>query len=527
MSLIRYTPGGGYAVVGSAKGNASTIIPNGTIRGNVAIVDAVYGNDYTATVGGLPFQTVNSAVNAVSSGQTILILPGTYILSSSISLPSGVTLTGISLQTCVLQLNVTSSATMITMADNCRIEYLTINLTCTGSATSATLNGILFGGTTTQTSKLRTCVINVHNSTMSTSGNYTVNGILANGTGTLSNTVFNFNSVKASTINVYSNGAGNVRGMLISNSNQLSLRDTNIYVAQPSDTTSTGSYVGIETNDSGNTGSIQLRSTTVGVVVPTSGQNYTASDILQSTPATITNPTYLQSAGIQIGPGVDLVTKTAGSKGFSTYVYPTIVYYGLKGNITSAGAGYMWPGTQAVSAGTFPDPGLPAAYFRVQQPCLLSGLSTGLAVPCGGTGGGSTLTVTVNVTKLSNLTSYSGYISGTTLTITSSVTGTIVIGQYVLGVGVTQGTYITAGSGTSWTVNSSQTVGSSGSPVAFTSNIPLSTPFTVTFGPTDLTKSFYNNSVTLSAGDLINTYVSYTISGTNSAHDLTAQIDLF
>jgi hypothetical protein len=52
-----------------------------------------------------------------------------------------------------------------------------------------------------------------------------------------------------------------------------------------------------------------------------------------------------------------LVTKTAGSKGFSSYVYPTTVYYGLKGNLSSGtSAGFLWPGTQAVSAGVFPDP---------------------------------------------------------------------------------------------------------------------------------------------------------------------------
>ncbi len=56
-------------------------------------------------------------------------------------------------------------------------------------------------------------------------------------------------------------------------------------------------------------------------------------------------------------------------------------------------------------------------------------------------------------------TSPSGAISGTTLT-TSSATGTIAIGQAVVGTSVADGTYITAGSGTSWTVSISQTVGS-------------------------------------------------------------------
>lgn len=65
---------------------------------------------------------------------------------------------------------------------------------------------------------------------------------------------------------------------------------------------------------------------------PSSTDAYTASDILQTTPYTISDPTYLASTGIQIGPGTDLVTKSAGEKGFSTYIYPTVIYYGLKGD---------------------------------------------------------------------------------------------------------------------------------------------------------------------------------------------------
>ncbi len=53
---------------------------------------------------------------------------------------------------------------------------------------------------------------------------------------------------------------------------------------------------------------------------------------------------------------------------------------------------------------------------------------------------------------------FTGSISGTTLTVSSVTNGTIAIGQQVNGVGVAANTYITAGSGTSWTVNNSQTV---------------------------------------------------------------------
>jgi hypothetical protein len=156
-------------------------------------------------------------------------------------------------------------------------------------------------------------------------------------------------------------------------------------VAQPTSTASTGSYVGVETADTSDTGSIQLRTTTVGTVKPTAGQSYTASDILQSRPATITNPTYLASAGIQIGPGVDLVTKSAGGKGFSTYIYPTTLFYGLKGAVKNLADGYLWPGTQAVSNNNFPDSSSPPAFYRIQQPTILSGLSASLATAPGAT----------------------------------------------------------------------------------------------------------------------------------------------
>jgi len=53
---------------------------------------------------------------------------------------------------------------------------------------------------------------------------------------------------------------------------------------------------------------------------------------------------------------------------------------------------------------------------------------------------------------------FTGSISGTTLTVTNIQSGTIAIGQVLFGVGVSQETIITGGSGLSWTVNLSQTV---------------------------------------------------------------------
>lgn len=473
MALLRYSPGGGFANVGSAKGGSSISLPVGSLRGNVAIVDAVYGNDNTASVGGLAFGTVNAAISSVSSGQTVYILPGNHTLSSGITIPKGVSVRGMSVQTCTIQmLNVTSDTTLITMGENSRVEDLTLRLTSSGSYA---LTGILFSGITVQNSKLRTCVITVDNSGCSSTTNTDVTGIRCDGTGTLGPASFSFNALKGSTVNVLSNGIGKKRGILVSGSNIVTCRDLNVYVAKPSSATSTGSYIGVETNDSSGTGSIQLRSTTVGVVIPSVGDLYTASDIKQTTPATILDPTYLASAGIQVGPGTDLITKSAGGSGFSTYVYPTTIYYGLKGNSSSAPAGFLWPGTQPANAGTYPDPGIPAAYYRVQQPCLLSGISVGLNNPPGGT---SNKTIGVYYTPRESTSTaaaiFNGYINGTALTVNSVTSGAIAIGQSLYGSGSIVNSYIVSGSGSNWVIYPSQTIGSSGTPVAFSTRAPAS-----------------------------------------------------
>ena len=341
--------------------------------GNVLRVDAVNGNDSTAVVGGAPYLTIQAAVAAATSGQTVWVLPGTYNLTAGITIPVGTAIRGLNTQTCTVQMvGVTTDTTLITMAGQSRIEDLTLKLT---SSEHHTLKGIVFGGTTTSEAKLRTCVLTIDNSSASSTGTSNVYGIECNGAGTISPQLFSFNALKGSTINVLSNGNGNKRGILVSNSNVVTTRDLNIYVAAPPGPTGfTGTYVGVETNDAGNTGSIQMRSTTVGIVKPTGLQTYTASDILQTTPATITNPTYLASPGIQIGPGTDLVTKSAGAKGFSTYIYPTTIFYGGLGTVDNGKkAGYLWPGTVAFS-NAYPDTTTPVARYRVQQPVILSGL---------------------------------------------------------------------------------------------------------------------------------------------------------
>jgi hypothetical protein len=414
-------------------------------------------------VNGKPFATIQSALGAVSSGQLVRVLPGTYNLSAGITLPDGVAIRGATVQSSKIQLlNVTADTTLLTMSGNNRVEDLTLTLTSNGHYT---LKGIVFVATTNTTSKIRTSIVNVNNSPAVYTGTSNVTGVEFAGTGNIGPASFSFNTIKGSTINVYSNGMGKTRGILVSNSNVVATRDTNVYVAQPPSTASAGSYVGVEVNDpTNNLGAIQLRSTSISVVPPIAGQSYTASDILQTTPATVSNPAYLASPGIQIGPGTDLVSRTAGGFGFSTFVYPTIIFYGLKGALSSgASSGWLWPGTLVAAGGGngFPDVTLPPAYFRIQQIALLSGMSASLnSAP----GGSNTVTVTVSQTLAANA----------------------------------------------------------------PSNSPTSTAFTITFGPTETQKNFYSASVQFNVGDRLHVNVSYTSNGSgNAATDLSVQLDLF
>lgn len=85
-------------------------------------------------------------------------------------------------------------------------------------------------------------------------------------------------------------------------------------------------------------------------------------------------------------------------------------------------------------------------------------------------------TYRLNVAQAVQTPIFTGYISGTTLTVTAVTSGNIGIGSVLSGSGVTSGTTITAlGSGTgstgTYTVSPSQTAGSSGSPITITGTI--------------------------------------------------------
>jgi hypothetical protein len=369
--------------------------------GNTLLVDATNGADVTGAVNGPPFASVNAAIDYINTnsltGVTIWVMPGTYNLSAGITIPATCAIRGLNTQTVFLQmLNVVSATTLVTMGENTRLEDVNLKLT---SATAVDLVGIRFPGQTAQTAKLRTAVLTVDNHTVAANTTTNVYGIYANGTNSVGNAVFSFNCLKGSTVNVISNGGGKKRGIYQDSASQLSTRDMNIYVADPVSTLSAGSYVASETTNAN--ALAQFRSTTLRGAPPPVGAAYTGSDILQTSPVAA-----LGGTGIQMGPGSDLVTKTAGAKPFTTFVYPTTLIYGLNGNVQN-GTQHLWPGVQSSSDST-------ETFYRFQQNAIVQGMSVNCRTA---PGVGTTVTITVK----KSTTGVAG--SGVATTMTLSLSG--------------------------------------------------------------------------------------------------------
>jgi hypothetical protein len=474
----------------AASGSAASLLK----MGNTIVVDAINGNDLTGAVNGLPFATVNAAVTYMGTlvlpagGVTCWILPGTYALTGGLTIPATCSLRGLSLQTTRLTWAASapgSTATMLTMGENTRVEDLSLTLTSTDATTN--LVGIALPGTTSVNSKLRTSVVTVDNSGLAVGTTTNVYGVLCNGAGVLGPATFSFNMLKGSTINVKSNGAGNKFGIYMpsTSASEISTRDMNIYIAAPTTATSTGLYVGVYTDNLNS--QVQLRTTSVsgspypavalklpvvlrtdanivlngtpviqgvplvagnrvlvaaqaagvdngiyvvaagawtraldyqagtaafgaytfvdggtyvhtgwecttvgnvGAVALTFVQRYAGGDVLQNAPQAA-----FGTNGIQIGPGTDLVTRTACTHAFSTYVTPSTLIYGINAGIASSAAGtvrYAWPGTLTSTGDTT------QVFYRFQQKSIVQGLFTNLRTA---PGVGQSVVVTVLLSK--------------------------------------------------------------------------------------------------------------------------------
>ena len=226
------TNGAGVLTWAAASGGGS--FPS---MGNIAIVDQINGNNSTATVGGLPFLTITAALAAVTSGQHVFILPGTY--SESITIPSNIAVRGFSERTVIIQRSaVTANTTVVTMGDNTQIENVTISLT---SATAGlTLKGIEFPNTTVTSAKVRNIIISISNTS---TGAGTIYGIHFSGTG---NNPVQYDCVRLGTIDISAAVSTKAVGVYSDAANVNSISYLYIAIVRNS---GTGIYYGIETDN--------------------------------------------------------------------------------------------------------------------------------------------------------------------------------------------------------------------------------------------------------------------------------------
>jgi hypothetical protein len=147
----------------------------------------------------------------------------------------------------------------------------------------------------------------------------------------------------------------------------------------------------------------------VGAVALTFVQRYAGGDILQNAPQA-----GFGTNGIQIGPGTDLVTRTACTHAFTTYVTPSTLIYGINAGIASSAVGtvrYAWPGT-LTSTGD-----VTQVFYRLQQKNIMQGLFINLR-----TAPGVGQSVVVTILKSSTGVAGSGVPTSMTATIAGAAT---------------------------------------------------------------------------------------------------------
>lgn len=284
--------------------------------GAVIVVDSIFGNDEDAQRGSfsLSYQTIEAAIAAATSGDVILILPGSYSLESGITIPNGVAIRGISLARVTIQmLGVTANTTLVTMGESTRLEDVTLKLT---SAGHYTLTGVKFGGTTSATAKLRSAVVSVDNSGAG-AGTSNVYGVLVQSTGTPNRETM---AIRACTVTVNSVSSGVKRGILMDTSaGYFWARDSN-FVARGGT-----NAIGAESN---------IASCVLGMLTGVCDGD--TADISQTL------------GSLEVG-NVDLVHSNANAKGFTATNVSFSMVWADPGSLPPSSTRYYRPGSAGVT----------------------------------------------------------------------------------------------------------------------------------------------------------------------------------
>lgn len=355
--------------------------------GNTILVDPVLGDDTKGGVNQSPFKTINGALTVAVSGTLIKLAPGTY--TETVVLPTGVSLVGEDSMRTKISYAATANTDLLTLSSNSKVQSISLQLTSTGHFQ---LRAVVYSNTAAADCKMLDVVINVDNSSASSSGTSNVYGIHSNGT---SSSTYEWQALILCTITVTSTGLGNKRALLCdTGTHTFSSRVSNFAALG----TGSGSFIGIETN------------------LSTVNSRHRLANIRGVNADVSATQGIIQLAAC--------VLINSNANGFPLYSFqiPQIVIFADPGTLPN-GTSYMRPGT-ATSNNV-------EVLIRIPQNCICRGISA-KSVIAPGTGGSNVFTVrrngvdstmTVTVSGTSTSAYYQGssvnYVTGDNLSLKS------------------------------------------------------------------------------------------------------------
>ena len=206
-----------------------------------------------------------------------------------------------------------------------------------------------------------------------------------------------------------------------------------------------------------------------------SGSAGTTLTVTGVTSGTISAGMVITGAGIAAGTIIVSGSGTSWTVNTSQLVTPDVAINGLS---------YTVSNSQSITSSTMTGAAVATFLGSISTTTLTVSVPQLGAVQVGmGLVLGATANTVITAFVGTSTATFTGNITGTTLTVDApSVVGTIAIGMGLTGTGVSANTIITAGSGTSWTVNNNQTVAAGTAFTASSSQYTVNTSQTVALG---------------------------------------------